>query len=131
MVNAQKLPAGLEAADIGLDLMTEYLNTQGLCVVIAQSGEEALQQAELVRPDAIKHARASRVTLTVRSDDRGTRLEVSDKSCEITQVPGQRQGLGLHTMLHRAESIGATLQLLATPGEGTTVVCDVPMVCAL
>lgn len=85
--------------------------------------------AQEAATNAIKHARANRVTIKLRADGGGTRLEVSDDGCGIKKGPGQHKGLGLHSMLDRAGSIGATLQLLATPGGGTTVVCNAPPFC--
>jgi signal transduction histidine kinase len=118
--------AGPPGPTVELDIHEDC--TRGLA---GETCDHLYRIAQEAATNAIKHARASRVTIKVRSDDQGTRLEISDNGCGITQAPGQRKGLGLHTMLHRAESIGATLQLLDTPGGGTTVVCNIPMVCAL
>jgi signal transduction histidine kinase len=82
--------------------------------------------AQEAATNAIKHARAKRVTIKVSVDRRVLRLEVSDDGRGIKKAHGQRKGLGLHTMRDRAASMGGTLLLLTNPGGGTTVVCQVP-----
>jgi signal transduction histidine kinase len=82
--------------------------------------------AQEAATNAIKHARATRVTIRLKADDRALRLEVTDDGCGITERRAERKGLGVHTMHDRAASIGGTLQLFANPGAGTTVVCEVP-----
>ena len=85
--------------------------------------------AQEAATNAIKHAGAQRVIIKVGPDGAGTRLEVSDDGCGLRPGPGQHRGLGLHTMLDRAASIGATLQWQASPAGGTTVVCHAPNYC--
>jgi signal transduction histidine kinase len=108
------------------------LDIDGDCTLglASETCDHLYRIAQEAATNAIKHARANRVTIKVRVDGHGIRLEVSDDGCGIKQAPGQRIGLGLHTMLDRAAGIGATLQLLANPGGGTRVVCHAPQFCA-
>jgi signal transduction histidine kinase len=85
--------------------------------------------------NAVKHARARRVTVRLRADAENARLEVSDDGVGFT-VPSALDpalratgmgGLGLVGMRERAESIGARLRLRSAPGEGTTIEVVVPI----
>ncbi|HEY3655085.1 MAG TPA: ATP-binding protein [Steroidobacteraceae bacterium] len=92
----------------------------------SESCDHLYRIAQEAATNAMKHARAKRVTIRLRADDRGLRLEVADDGCGVKGGRVGRTGLGLHTMHDRAASIGGTLQLLPNPGGGTNVVCQVP-----
>jgi signal transduction histidine kinase/ligand-binding sensor domain-containing protein len=72
--------------------------------------------------NALKHANASSVTVTIRAQDRTVALEVQDDGHGFNpQAITGRGGLGLVSMRERAEKIGGTLTIRSTPGEGTRV----------
>ena len=86
-----------------------------------------------------KHARASRAVLTlsymedrvaldVIDDGTGFEADCSDPVC----IPeGDLEGgFGLHTMRERVEQLGGRLTIESTPGEGTTLVADLPLIAA-
>jgi signal transduction histidine kinase len=74
-----------------------------------------------------RHADATHLTVTWRSDSRGALLEVADDG---TGFPVGRAGrldsYGLLGMRERAASIGATLDVESSPGHGTRVRCSLP-----
>jgi two-component system, NarL family, sensor histidine kinase DegS len=51
------------------------------------------------------------------------RLEVSDDGIGIS---GSRRGMGMRSMSHRAQLLGANLEVQSIPGQGTRVVCTLP-----
>ncbi|MEM9664434.1 MAG: sensor histidine kinase [Bacteroidota bacterium] len=78
--------------------------------------------------NAVKHAAATEITLTLDMTEHGLRLAVSDNGRGCTEAERQRpERLGLHTMRRRARLIGAAFRLESSPAGGTRVECVVPM----
>lgn len=69
----------------------------------------------------VKHARASRVAVTLRCDSERGWLVVEDdgRGFDAVAVGGDRMGLAI--MRERAEAIGATLDVTSAPGQGTRI----------
>jgi PAS domain S-box-containing protein len=80
--------------------------------------------AQEAASNAMKHARADRITIRLRIVGDMVRLEIIDDGRGISAGRPAMAGLGLHTMRDRAVSIGATLQLLPGEGRGTIVTCE-------
>ena len=80
--------------------------------------------------NALRHARASRVTVTVEADGPGggMRLSVADDGVgfdpEARSIAARR--LGLVSMRERIETAGGTFEIVSVPGRGTTVRASVP-----
>ncbi len=76
--------------------------------------------------NAIKHAAASRIRINLTFRRASVRLSVRDdgKGFEVSDVPS---GFGLAGMRERAHCIGAKLAIRSKPGEGTSVVLEVPI----
>jgi PAS domain S-box-containing protein len=70
--------------------------------------------------NVVKHRQATAFSVTLRRNERHLTLEVTDdgQGFDITQVPG---GFGLGSMRERADGIGASLELVSRPQQGTTV----------
>ncbi len=78
---------------------------------------------EAVR-NAIKHAHASRIIITVHAKpDEPFELSITDNGIGITIDPENHRGMGLMNLQYRARAIGAELALESTPGAGTVVRC--------
>ncbi|GAA2248946.1 histidine kinase [Streptomyces ruber] len=71
-----------------------------------------------------RHARASRAEVTLETDGRSVRLEVSDDG---VGVPAGGRRSGLRNMAERAQQLGGTLELTRPPDGGTTLVWRVPV----
>jgi signal transduction histidine kinase len=79
--------------------------------------------------NARKHADASAVTLTVRLDPTGGRLEVADEGRGFDPAgsgSGDGGGFGLTAMRERLELVGGTLTVDSAPGAGTRLTATVP-----
>jgi signal transduction histidine kinase len=77
-----------------------------------------------------KHSGASRVDVSVEEADGRLRLSVEDNGAGFNPAaPGRSEfpRFGLSTMRERAESMGGTLQLDSTPGQGTRVTVELPL----
>ncbi|ASL47116.1 Signal transduction histidine-protein kinase/phosphatase DegS [Burkholderia sp. AD24] len=75
-----------------------------------------------------RHARASRVDVTLSGDDDALTLQISDDGCGFDLAAARRRySYGLLGMSERARLIGATLQIESAPGAGTTVSIHIPL----
>lgn len=71
-----------------------------------------------------RHAAAETVTVRWRCDQSQASLEVIDDGCGMTEKnAGRTDSYGIVGMRERADSIGAALEIISEPGEGTTVRC--------
>jgi signal transduction histidine kinase len=87
-------------------------------------GQEALTNAG-------KYAEATAARLSLRMEDGMVRLTVEDngRGFDLDAVigPTRRGGLGLYGMRERAELLGGTLTVAASPGKGTCVSAVIPI----
>ena len=75
--------------------------------------------------NALKHARASRITIRLEQKDGRLLLEVKDDGIGL---PAARSGgVGLGLMQHRASVIGAKLHIASKPKGGVTITCQLPL----
>lgn len=75
--------------------------------------------------NAVRHAGASRIALSLRDDDgRGLLLQVEDDGCGFQAGPAR--GLGLVIMRERAQSAGGQVSIESRPGHGTRVCLRLP-----
>jgi signal transduction histidine kinase len=104
----------------------EYTNAG--CPKLAPKVEEAmLRVAEEALHNALQHARASHVRVTLRGDDAQSVLEVTDdgRGFEVASVAASHR-LGLASMRERSHAVRGRLTVASTPGKGTTVRLEVP-----
>jgi len=106
----------LQPARIELDIDAEIERDPARDRELLRIAQEALN-------NAIRHARASRVTLRLHSENGTVLLEVADDGIGFDpQARGLRAAhLGLTSMEERAQRLGARLAIDSTPGAGTTV----------
>jgi signal transduction histidine kinase len=74
--------------------------------------------------NAAKHARATRVEVTVRREGARLRLKISDDGVGGADA---RDGGGLRGLADRVEAIGGALRIESPPGAGTRVIADLPL----
>ena len=74
--------------------------------------------------NAIKHAKARELTITLEADESHVTLRVADDGVGLPQAAPAGPGLGLHIMRYRARMIGATCTIDAGPQGGTVVTCS-------
>ncbi|MFN6461378.1 MAG: sensor histidine kinase [Nostoc sp. DedVER02] len=70
----------------------------------------------------IKYAKASLVSVSLRSDSQKMILRISDNGCGFDFNKISSDHLGIAIMKERAESIGAIFYLSSYPGKGTEIV---------
>jgi signal transduction histidine kinase len=70
--------------------------------------------------NALRHADATRIEVSLRADREGLRVSICDDGRGLN--PGTADGSGLGTMRERAEEIGGCLSMEGPPGTGVHVV---------
>jgi len=77
--------------------------------------------------NALQHAQASRVRVTVSGGD-SVRLVIEDdgRGFDLDETRRSSRRLGLTSMRERAAAVGGTLQVHTAPGQGTSVIVEVP-----
>jgi signal transduction histidine kinase len=73
-----------------------------------------------------KYAEASSTRIRLHGHDGRLTFEVSDDGRGFDPAT-TRSGLGLEGMADRIDAIGGTLEVRSAPGEGTTIVGDIPV----
>lgn len=96
----------------------------GLEINLYRIAQEALNNIS-------KHADAKSVDIQLILDKNGVRLTVEDdgKGFErrgLPKAPGRKGGMGLISMRQRAASFGGTLTIESNPGNGTTILIEIP-----
>jgi signal transduction histidine kinase len=76
--------------------------------------------------NAAKHAHASVVNVELDAVDSVLRLAIRDDGVGGAD-PGQGSGSGLIGLSDRIEALGGTLEVTSRPGDGTTVLVEVPI----
>jgi signal transduction histidine kinase len=76
--------------------------------------------------NAVKHARATHVTIRLSQTDGAISLEICDDGHGLPKAGSKRRGLGLGVMQHRASVIGAELTVESRRGAGVTIRCRLP-----
>ncbi len=113
----------------GVDVKLEA-STEACTVRLAPSAEiQLIRIVQEALTNVRKHADAESVVVSVGSTGAGLRVEVADDGRGFT--PGAVDGegtrhFGLQTMRERVESCGGTFELNSRPGNGTSVVFQLP-----
>ncbi len=94
----------------------------------APTRREVLRIAQEALQNALRHAHAERVDVRLDAIDGHLRVAVADDGVGFDpDEPGLRsRRLGLTSMEERARALGGTLSIDSRPGDGTTVVLEVP-----
>lgn len=109
--------------DLRVDETVEKLPlTTELSVALFRVAQEALN-------NAVKHAQATHVFITLTSSDTHVELQVADNGHGFPQVgqSQQRQCFGIAGMHERLRPFGGNLQIFEGRSGGTTVIAIVPM----
>ena len=75
--------------------------------------------------NALRHAKATRIAIHMRTEDGLTTLTVADDGVGIENRTSGTDGMGLRIMRHRAISIGAVFSLDPGSEGGTQVTCSI------
>jgi signal transduction histidine kinase len=88
---------------------------------------ETLQIAREAVSNALRHGRATAVTLRLQRSDRELCLLVQDNGAGFNPATTRAGGHGLGNMHARARRLGAELKITSAPGEGTRILATLPL----
>jgi signal transduction histidine kinase len=79
--------------------------------------------------NAIKHAQAGRIRLTLHRNRAGAQIRVDDDGRGFEpDADGASEGLGLRLMRERIAELGGTLVIRSRPAEGTVIEATLPVI---
>jgi signal transduction histidine kinase/sugar lactone lactonase YvrE len=96
----------------------------------ALTGHHLLRIGQEAIANAVKHARAARLEVSLKFEPRKVELCVRDDGCGFdSKQPARNEGshFGLVAIRERVEKIGGELKLLSQPGQGTEVIVNAPL----
>ncbi len=77
--------------------------------------------------NALRHASPRRVRICLDHQPQALSVAISDDGIGMPLSPAERAGIGLQIIQHRANLIGADLEVRADPDGGTVVSCVLPL----
>lgn len=89
----------------------------------AQTAKHLYRIAQEAVNNALKHARARRITIHLTREPGALRLQIKDDGRGLPRSRKARSGMGLEVMSHRAHVIGASLEIESKPGKGVSITC--------
>ncbi|NML49873.1 GAF domain-containing sensor histidine kinase [Streptomyces sp. R302] len=103
-------------------------DSPGIRALPAAQEEAVLRVAQEALHNALRHAEAARVAVTLVRHGQGARLTVADdgRGFDPATVRSAGRHLGLVSMRDRAAGVGGALTVTSAPGEGTTIEMEVP-----
>ena len=116
----------LEQAELGSPAPTFEGNREE---PLPENKETAMHLFRIAREaitNAQRHAAAEHIWVRLRREQEGLVLTVRDDGEGLPDMTDAQEGIGLQTMQHRADLIGATLRIESSEGDGTTVRCLLP-----
>ena len=87
---------------------------------------EAADEAEALH-NTVKHARSKKVNVCISRDTDELLLEVCDDGIGFDTERSFPGHLGLNSIQERIASLGGTLHIESTPGQGTCILAQLPV----
>lgn len=130
-VETGDLPWALEEFALGITdlfgIRCEFRCPEPVHLTNPTFGLHLYRIAQEATTNAVKHGRATQVLLTLSADDGGCTLRIEDDGVGLPDCVGDRSGVGISIMKHRAQAMGGYLILERLGRSGTAVVCSVPL----
>lgn len=95
---------------------------EGIPALPHQTANQLFRIAQECVSNAARHARATRVGITLRHAPPALTMRVSNDGSPKPSGDAESEGMGLSIMRHRAESIGTTLEFESSPPDAVTAV---------
>ena len=125
LVSALEALAGRVSAQSGIKISLQHENP-----ILISDNETATHVYRIVQEainNAVKHARASEITLILEADEHEAVIEIRDDGTGLPEDLHDRQGLGMRTMFHRCRLFGGSLDIYTHDDGGTRVRCCFPL----
>jgi len=95
--------------------------------VSAAVRQDLLRIAQEAISNALRHARSTNISVTLRSDPPNLVLEVRDNGSGMAGEAQTTEGFGLANMRARVQKRNGTLEIRTARGDGTTIIVSVPI----
>jgi two-component system, LuxR family, sensor kinase FixL len=105
-------------------IVCQFVNETSVSIADETTVTSLFRIAQEAVNNALKHARASRITVTLAADDQQIVLDIEDNGRGLAPDFEIRGGMGLQIMNYRARMIGAAFSIGARSGGGTRVACS-------
>jgi signal transduction histidine kinase len=76
--------------------------------------------------NVVKHAKATKVSLSVKLTDNGLEMEIADNGQGFAIAPDDALADGLRNLQNRIAAIGGVCTIASQPGLGTTIRFEIP-----
>jgi signal transduction histidine kinase len=103
------------------------IDDEAAALLTPEQSVETLQIAREAVSNALRHGRATQITLRMHKGDREVCLLVQDNGTGFNASTRREGGHGLGNMQARAKRIGASLRVTSAPGEGARVLATLPV----
>jgi PAS domain S-box-containing protein len=88
--------------------------------------QDLLRIAQEAISNALRHAKSTAISLSLRSDQQNLILKVKDNGIGITTEAETREGFGFANMRARVEKLKGRLDVRSAPGRGTSIIVTLP-----
>ncbi|MGH6890133.1 MAG: sensor histidine kinase [Rhizomicrobium sp.] len=105
------------------DVDCRFICESPVLIHSAPVAEHLYRIAQEATRNAIQHGAARHVSIELNDLDDEYELRIEDDGTGIPPVPVSTGGMGLRIMAHRAQMIGARLEIAARAEGGTVVIC--------
>jgi len=106
---------------------TLHIQPEALPLITAHVGEQLVSIAREALSNSMRHAKAGTRSMTLRLIGSIIQLCVTDDGIGFKPGQKRRRGQGLKNMATRAAHIGARFLLASAPGQGTSIIVEVPL----
>ena len=104
------------------DIKIVFKCDEEVCITQKESAIHILRIVQEAINNAIKHGRATTVSICLKNVNKRLLLEIEDNGAGFPQKPNKK-GMGLDIMKYRATMIGASLEIHSVKGAGTVIRC--------
>jgi signal transduction histidine kinase len=108
------------------EVRCEFRAVGDVCVPDPEAAQHLYRIAQEALSNAVRHAKANRISVELRGNDGKLTLQVEDDGAGMP-TSFSIDGMGLRTMAYRAQIINGELTVGPAPSGGTRVVCHVPL----
>jgi len=89
--------------------------------------QDLLRIAQEAISNALRHAKPTTISVTLRLDPSNLVLEIDDNGCGINTSAETREGFGLVNIRARVKKLNGSLEIRSAPGRGTSILVTVPL----
>lgn len=104
-----------------------FTHDEGVDITAPDIALHLYRIAQEASSNASRHGHARKITFSLTREGSACLLRISDDGNGFSKTAlAGADGLGLRTMRHRAEVIGARFSVRSSPSQGTSILCHLP-----